>query len=122
VADLLEADSIYVVSETIKSRKFTVDAQAGGEIEAAVDVPEIQEIVGAKVNVSASGSRSSKLTYESVEPLVFGFQAIRLYYDQGRYTAFEPLPSGGIAARDLESLLPQGVHVFESEGTFARLD
>lgn len=121
VGDLLEADAIYVVSETIKSRKFTVEAQGSRDGEAAVEVPEIQEIVGAKVKVSAAASRASKLTYESAEPLVFGFQAIRLYYDEGRYTAFEPLPSGEIAARALESALPARVHAFESESTFARL-
>jgi hypothetical protein len=121
VGDLLEADAIYVVSETIKSRKFTVGAQDSHGGEAAVDVPEIQEIVGANVKISAAASRASRLTYESAEPLVFGFQAIRLYYDEGRYTAFEPLPSGEIAARALKPALPERVHAFETESTFTCL-
>jgi hypothetical protein len=120
VGQLLEADAIYVVTETIKSRKFAVDAQGSHDSEVAIEVPEIQNIVGAKVKVSANALRASKLTFESSEPLVFGFQAVRLYYDEGRYTAFEPLASGQAAARELTPALPERVHALQSESTFAR--
>jgi hypothetical protein len=74
------------------------------------------------VSVAGSGTTSSKVTYQSTEPLVFGFQAVRLFYDQGHYTAFEPLQSGQLAARELGvAALPEGVKAFQSAGTFARL-
>jgi hypothetical protein len=121
VADLLEADEIYVVTETIKSKSFTVDAHGAGSGEAAIKLPEIQKLVGGKVKVTAADAQTSKITYQSAEPLVFGFQAIRLFYDDARYSAFEPLPSGELAARAFNSRLPAGVHALQSAGAFARM-
>ena len=96
-------------------------AKEQGGTEVALSVPEIQEIVGGKVKVAVAGSASSKITYQGSDQLVFGFQAVRLFYDDGRYTAFEPLASGGLAAKALQvPVLPQGVKVFQSTGGFAR--
>ena len=122
VSTLLEADDVYVVTATIKSKELTVDAKSKSGAGVDLSIPEIQQIVGGKVQVAASDAASSRITYRSSEPLVFGFQAVRLFYDQGRYTAFEPLPSGELAARELRAAtLPDGVHAFQSAGPFARL-
>lgn len=67
-----------------------------------LSVPEIQGIVGGNVKVSGSAAVTSKVTYESPVPLVFGFQAVRLFYDQGRYTAFEPLETGSAAIKGIK--------------------
>jgi hypothetical protein len=87
-----------------------------------VQVPEIQGIVGGSVKVSAAGSSASKVVYEGQVPLVFGFQAARLYYEQGRYTAFKPLQSGETA---FESTTkggdPRGDYLV-SDSPFVRLD
>jgi hypothetical protein len=126
VAELLEADEVYVVTATIKSKEFTVDAKGEGGANVALEVPEIEQVVGGKVRVARSGTTSSKITYAASAsdepPLVFGFQAVRLFYDEGHYTAFEPLPSGKLAARELAaSPLPPGVQPFQSAGIFTRL-
>lgn len=98
-AELLESDELYATTATIKSRKFAVEAKQSKETTLKLDVPVIQEVVGGNVKVSASGVASSKITYEGSVPLVFGFQAVRLFYDRGRYTAFAPLePGAGLRA------------------------
>ena len=83
VATLLESDEVYVVIATIKSNKFVVGAKADGGASAEVKVPDIQQIVGAKIKVSAAAGQKGKVTYEGPEPLIFGFQAIQLFYDAG---------------------------------------
>jgi hypothetical protein len=101
VAKLLEADAIYVTTATIKTKKLAVEAKTGDSTTLDLKIPEIRGVVGGNVQVSAAGSGTSKIVYEGGAPLVFGFQAARLFYEQGRYTAFKPLPPGqaGLEAR-----------------------
>lgn len=119
---LLDSDDIYVVTATLKSRKFTVAAKADHNTDVGLDVPAIQQLVGAKVKLSVATGSADTVTYEGAEPLVFGFQAVRLYFDDGRYTAFKPLPAGETGARELvRSQQPQGVTLFEVRAAFANL-
>jgi hypothetical protein len=117
-AKLLEADSIYVTTSTIKSRKFIVQASetSGSPIE--VKLPEIQKLVGAKVKVAAEGKSNSKIAYEGEQPLVFGFQAARLFYEQGRYTAFKPMAPGAGAFEARQAAADYLV----TDSPFVRLD
>ena len=118
VADLLEADDLFVTTATIKSTKFTVEAKDSNGAGVQLSIPEIQGVVGGKVAVSGAQSVTSKVTYESPVPLVFGFQAVRLFYDQGRYTAFEPINSGTLT---MKSWAAPGTSPLETEGAFVRL-
>jgi hypothetical protein len=93
-AQLLEADSVYVMTSTIKSRKFIVQAKEANGFPIEIHVPEIQKVVGGDIKISAAREASSKIVYEGPQPLVFGFQAARLFYENGRYTAFKPMTPG----------------------------
>ena len=90
-AKLVEADKIYVVSNVIKSKKFTTEAKKSDGTSVGVDVPVIQNAMTGKVQVKTEGSSQSKVTYEGNVPLVFGFQAIRLIYDKGRFVEAKPV-------------------------------
>lgn len=84
---LLEDDQIYVVSSCIKSRKFVIEAKSSGSGTFKLDVPVIQNTIGGAVNVAGERSSNAKITFEGGFPLVFGFQALRLMYRNGSYTA-----------------------------------
>lgn len=116
-AKLLEADSVYVMTSTIKSKKFIVQAKQSSGVALDVQIPEIQKVVGGSVKVSAERETSSKITYEGAQPLVFGFQAARLFYENGRYTAFKPMEpgAGAFEAR-------QAADYLVTESPFVRLD
>lgn len=118
-AKLLEADSVYVTTSVIKSRTFVVQGKASSGVPIEVQVPDIQKAVGINVNVSAGGQSQSKIAYEGPRPLVFGFQAARLFYQDGRYTAFDPLRAGDSAleARDANAR----VDYLRVESPFVRL-
>jgi hypothetical protein len=117
-SQLLEADSIYVTTSVIKSRTFVVQAKESRGTPIEVSVPEIQKIVGGNVKIGAESQKSSKIAYEGPEPLVFGFQAARLLYENGRYTAFRPLPPGAGA---LEGRAAARVDYLTTESPFVRL-
>jgi hypothetical protein len=123
VGELLDADEIFVITQSVKSNKFTVEAKTQGGAGVQLSVPVIQQIVGGQVNITQSGAQNSLITYEGTKPLVFAFQAVRLYYDQGRYTAFEPTRPGNLAARAVlgDSQLPERVSTLETRGAFARV-
>ncbi|CAL75144.1 hypothetical protein BRADO1241 [Bradyrhizobium sp. ORS 278] len=122
VMQLLEADEIYVVNATIKSSKITVTSKDSSGTDVTLKVPEIKEIVGANVSVSAAQDTSAKITYEGKIPLVFGFQAVRLFYEDGRYTSFEPLEAGAMAARELKSSgLPDGAKALTRRAAMLRI-
>lgn len=120
VAKLLEADEVYVTTAAIKSKKFTVDAKTSAGASLQLNIPEIQGIVGGNVNVTVQAQAPSKVTYEGNIPLVFGFQAVRLFYDKGSYTAFEPIEPG-VGMRALDRVPKDGTRRLMTEGTFVRL-
>jgi hypothetical protein len=122
VAKLLEADAVYVTTSTIKTKKFIVQAKESDGTAIDVKVPEIQGMVGASVKVSTSGAASSKIVYEGQVPLVFGFQAARLYYENGRYTAFKPLEPGEGAFERVSKGKDARADYLTTESPFVRLD
>jgi len=116
VKQLLEADRLYVTTATIKSKKFAVEAKKSDGTTLALDVPVIQQMIGGSIKVSGDGSTTSKLTYEGTMPLVFGFQAVQLFYDKGRYTSFKPVEAGDVGLRGVQQVERLG-----TEGPFVRL-
>lgn len=121
VSTLLEADDIFVTTAVIKSKIFTLEARNSEDTELELNASDIQQVVGGNVKVGFHNSVASKINYEGAIPLVFGFQAVRLYYDEGRYTAFKPLNAGEIAMRNLQKTTSDGTELFMSESPFVRL-
>jgi hypothetical protein len=119
VGKLLEADKLYVVTSVIKSSKFIFEAKGSSGIGVELDVPVIQQAVGANVEVSAASAHASKITYEGKIPLVFGFQAIQLFYENGRFTSFKP--AAGVAAKALSNVQDSGAELLMTEDTFVNL-
>jgi len=101
VTQMLEADRIYVTTAVIKSKVFTVQSKQSQSTSVALDVPVIQQAVGANVKVSQDSTLDSKIHFEGSIPLAFGFQAVRLFYDDGRYTTLDPEKAGGAAMKAL---------------------
>jgi hypothetical protein len=118
-AELLQADELYATAATLKSKKFCVEAKQSKGLPIEVDVPVIQQLVGGNVKVSADMQVTSKITYEGDVPLVFGFQAVQLFYDRGSYTAIKPLEPGA-GLRGLERPPDDGAIRLVVESPFVR--
>lgn len=86
-ARLLEEDALYVTTSTIKSHRLIVYAKRKDETGIGIDLPVVQEAVGATVKVTAATGTETGLAYDGPVPLVFGFQAVQLFYEQGTYRA-----------------------------------
>jgi hypothetical protein len=66
---------LYLITETIKTRSLTVTAEGKGGASVDLDVPAIKELLEGQVDVKAESERSSTVTYQGSDYLVFGFKA-----------------------------------------------
>ncbi|WP_316738369.1 S8 family peptidase [Pedobacter aquatilis] len=98
ILKLLNDGEIYIISSVIKSRKFSTEAQDSKGAKLNIDATAVKEILGPKVGVNASSSGTSAISFEGSTELVFGFKAIQLIYEEGKYLAFKPVKDGGLAA------------------------
>lgn len=121
VAKLLEADKLYVTTSTIKSSKFIFEARDTNGTAIKVDVPAIQGVVSTNIKVGTESAVDSKLTYEGKIPLVFGFQAVQIYYDNGSYTAIRPVDSAAMKSVELLQIPNDGADRLRSNDVFVRL-
>jgi hypothetical protein len=65
---------LFTVIETVKAKSLSVKYEREDGVNAAVDVPVIQGIVGANVEVSTHASSTGTVTYKGQKQLVFGFR------------------------------------------------
>lgn len=114
---LLEADDLYLTTSVVKSPAFTtsVTDESGGTL--AVDVPAVGEAAGAAVQVTAGAAGECAVRFEGRQALGFGFRALRLFFDNGRYSAFRPLEPGEFA---LDRVAP-APEWYSSDSPFTRL-
>ncbi len=92
-----EDTAAYIVTEVLKSKSITVTAANDRGADVAVDVPAIQQAVGAKVAVSAGGASNATLTYSGAELLTFGFKCFGIAYVNGQWQVFSAKPSAALS-------------------------
>jgi hypothetical protein len=118
-ARLLEADELYVTTAVLKSRGVTVTAGSANGAEVSAGVSVVQDVVGARVAVASDAASRTGLTYRGEVPLVFGFKAVRISYEDGRYTALAPVRPGAVLRGSRFG--DDGAETLYVEGPFARL-
>jgi hypothetical protein len=71
----------FLIIDVLKSASITVTASDdyGGNV--AVDVPSIQNIIGANVTVKANATTNRSVTYTGKVPVSFGFLVDRIEFD-----------------------------------------
>lgn len=96
---LLEADAVYCVATTLKSKSFVVDAAGESGTKLKVDIPAIKQAVSGNVAVEGGSNSTSKVSYTGDKLLIFGVQAVQLFYKNGEYRAFKPTAPGKVVLR-----------------------
>jgi len=87
---------LYLITRTLKSTKFRVDAKTSREGSLDLQIPDIQEAVGTNVEVKAEMSSSNAVTFEGKVPLVFGFQCLDVGVRDG-VLSLENTAAGSVA-------------------------
>jgi hypothetical protein len=93
VLKMLNDDEVYLITSVIKSKAILVDAFKSNNGDLNLDASLISKILSPKINATIESSNKAQVTYNGENNLVFGFKAIRLIYENGKYVAFENLKS-----------------------------
>lgn len=100
--DKLIDGEMYVTTSILKTSQLVVSAQGDAGQSVQLDVPVIQQAVGANLKIDASGSLTTGLTFQGTFPVAFALQAVQLQFDEsGRFLTTQQLPAGDAAARAL---------------------
>lgn len=103
---------LFLITRTIKSRKFLVTASTSSEQDLEVGVEAIKRELEGKVEVSAAAETATTVTYEGKTPLVFGFQCLAIGVRDGILT------TSAVAAGDQSMAIgdEERVHLLTPEG------
>ncbi len=83
---LLEDEAeAYLIFDVLRSNELSVVATDSSGAEVKVDLGVVQNMLGPKVGLGASGSGGTKLTYTGAIPLTFAFRAFEIMFDQGAW-------------------------------------
>jgi hypothetical protein len=86
-SNLKDIDAL-VITEVLESKSIGVIAKKDATKTIAVDVPQIQAALGAKVAVTATDASNSEVKYEGPEYLVFGFKAFGIGMLNGEWQIY----------------------------------
>ncbi|HYZ86354.1 MAG TPA: hypothetical protein VE621_18215 [Bryobacteraceae bacterium] len=119
VARLLMDDKIAVITSIVKATKIMVTAQDDSGSDIDLNVPAISGAVSGTVGLNVNATGNTKVTYEGSNPVAFGIQAVRVFFDDaGNYTAFKPISAGDGALRSLGNRAASSPEPISIEGTF----
>ncbi|CAH0357287.1 hypothetical protein SPH9361_04936 [Sphingobium sp. CECT 9361] len=101
---MLENDEVFVITATVDAKSITVKGKKSDGTDLGLDVPVVQQLVGAKVSVGSTGAQSSVLTYTSTDmPLTIGAEVVRLFFRNGRYQAAKLVKPTPLAGKEKEA-------------------
>lgn len=80
--DKLMNNEMYVITEVLKSKSFSVEALGANDISVDLDGPEIEKIVKANTNIKRSSGNNAKITYEGDQDLAIGIKAAQIHNDK----------------------------------------
>lgn len=81
----LEDGDLYIVTEIIKAKEFTVEVEAELDSEAKLNAP-IKNVVEAGGNVVLEKSKKSAARYKGDQYLTFGFKAYKVFRKKGIFS------------------------------------
>lgn len=99
----------YVIFEVLKSDSVAVTARSDQGAGVTVDVPALQGVVGANVEVKSGTTSTSEVVFKGQQPITFGFKCFQLGFVDGRWRISGVKPAAELAfstdAPDAEPVL-----------------
>ncbi len=109
--DLLKSDDFYVITATLKSKKFSVGIVDTSVHNGSIDLPNIKGLLESDLTLDRNKNEKRGMNYEGDVPLVFGVQAARILYDKpgiaglfGKKGTFSIKEVAGLIVRSSEAV------------------
>jgi len=87
----------YIISEVLKSDSVTVTAKSEDDTDVKLDIPALQSLLGANVQLTASGTSEGQFVYTGKIPVTFGFKLYQVYYQNGKWGVRGTKADGNLA-------------------------
>jgi hypothetical protein len=87
----------FLIVDVLKSDSLTVTASDEHGVELGLDVPAIQQLVGAKVKVVPGTASNGTITFTGQTPVTFGFIVSEIEYDGTRWSLQGAAATGALA-------------------------
>lgn len=104
---LFGSGNLYVITDVVKSDMIGVSAFKSDNSRLDVEIPKIEELVGAEVSVAVESQATNTVSYRGKKQLAFGFSAIELSAGEQDGSddlrlVYRPVEAGSVpmAARD----------------------
>lgn len=91
-------DHLFVVNRVLRSREFSIQVQDSSGENIGIDVPVIQQAIGASVSVNISGSSDRTVTFKGERDVAFAFQAWWMKLDDGE-VSLVPTRAGSVSTK-----------------------
>jgi hypothetical protein len=116
----------YLILEVLKSDSITATATDEHGVDVGVDVPVINQVLGAKVEAKTTGASSSTITYTAKDgpPVTFGFIVDAIEYDGKQWSISGKAPGGILsfpAVAGGAAVAPETAPILLSPGCFVRV-
>ena len=82
--------SLAVVTAVLRTAKLSIVAHGDDGEPIGLSAEEVQAIAGDQATVTGDPDAGPKLTFEVATPVVFGFQAFRLVFEDEAFRSLEP--------------------------------
>jgi hypothetical protein len=87
----------YVIFEVLKADSLVVIPKSDTGVGLAVDIPVLQGVVGASIDVKAGTTSASAIVFKGPELITFGFKCFQLAHIDGRWRIAGTKASPGLA-------------------------
>jgi hypothetical protein len=93
-------DNLWVATRVLRSRSFTIGVQDSRGVTLGLEVPVIQNMIGAAVSVEKSTKIDGAISFSGEQDISFAFQAYLIEREKGLMT-LRPARAGSPATREL---------------------
>lgn len=94
----------FVITEILQAKSISVIGKGDGGVEVSLSVPALQQLLGAKVAVTAANSAGTEITYTGSEYLAFGFKVFGIGIANGVWQVHGVKPGAEIAFQTTDSV------------------
>jgi hypothetical protein len=102
LAEYSRPKAAVVLTETLRSKKFTVVTERSNGTKVDVNLAGIQGVVDVAAGVNVTSSRTGELNFEGSTPLVFGYKGLKFWVEvrngKGTFRLAVPTGPGGALA------------------------
>ncbi len=89
--DRLKDSEIYVVTDVLKSKSFSIEALGSNDASLKIDGPEIEKVVEANAALKRSTENKAKIIYEGDTNLAIGIKAAQIRNNRSWFTPWKEL-------------------------------